>query len=192
MKRSSSVYNPLTKRTEQMLTSVDPLKTALGLFGADKGGSAYASGALDSADTLLLNKFPAAKMNAYITGMSGKWTTPTKISIGGTTFAKGANVPYVVRWDYDPIKGPHVNFAIGKGDQQTKFAVQQDMKSLPANTTPAQFMQQTVQNLNQQAGGYDTKLNIGKSTPTFPNGQTAEETLSNLRSYFQSVSSGPC
>lgn len=186
------------------MTSVDPLKTSLGLFGADKSGNAYASSVLDGADTLMLNKFPQGMQNAYITGMSGKWTPPAKVTIGGTSFPANAQVPWVVRWDFDPVsvaltvigshctkswpqvKGPHVNFVIGKGGSQTKVAVQSDLQGADPKVT----MNNIVKNLNEQAGGYNMKQNMGKTEPEFPTSK--EDSLNRLRDFFKSEATGPC
>ena len=105
----------------------------------------------------------------------------------------GSSVPFVVRWDFDPVKGPHVNVSIGKGDTQTKFAVQSDLSAGEGDPNYAKKqMVKVMKEMNEAAGGYDRSLNTGKSEPTFPNGQTEAETIAKLQDYFNSVSSGPC
>ena len=177
------------------MQSPDPLKSALNLFGADKAGNPYAGSALQGATTVLTNKFPKEKANAYVTGLTGKWTPPAKVVVGGTTFPKGVEVPWTVRIDFDPVKGPHVNFAIGKGSTQTKYAVQTNLPPAAEGDEAAKkALQKAMINMKNQmntaAGGYDTASNMGQPAPTFP--QSQEETLEKLKEYFNQEAAGPC
>lgn len=66
------------------MQSANPLKSALDIFGTGNADSL-----LSSATTILTNKFPQTMMNAYVTGLSGKWTVPSKMTINGVTFNAG-------------------------------------------------------------------------------------------------------
>lgn len=93
-----------------------------------------------------------------------------------------------------------MNVNIGKGDKQVKYAVQDTNVSPDPNPadpakpydTPAvkKYMSQLAKRFNQMAGGYDMFANMGKPAPTFPT--SMEDSLNNLRNYFQSTATGPC
>jgi hypothetical protein len=62
----------------------------------------------------MLNIFPKGSQNAWVTGIQGKVTLPNKVTVATTddagnpttvTYKAGTEVPFKVRWDYDPSKG---------------------------------------------------------------------------------------
>ena len=84
---------------EEFTLSNNPLKTALNLFGTDKTGIVFASNALDGAEEIILNKFPADRQNAYVTGLTGHYKLPQKLTVGTgdnqQTFQSGQKKPYL-------------------------------------------------------------------------------------------------
>lgn len=188
---STSTSGRIIKRGEEQFTSANPLKDALNNFGKDKQGNGLASTALDTAEGILTNKFPAGKQNAYVTGLEGHYTLTQKLTVGTgdnqQTFASGTRLFWRVRWDYDPAKGPHVNAQFGT-KSSTKFAYQLDSSKF-TDPVPGKTMNGIMQNLNKQCN-YNTAINLGKDQPTWDS--TEHQALEDLKKYFKSVVNEPC
>ena len=74
---------------------------------------------------------------------------------------------WVVRFDFDKVKGPNVNAQFGKGPL-SKFAYQLDQSKWsdgPEDLTRIQKVMKTINGLKDTCK-YDRDLNMGKSTPT--------------------------
>lgn len=69
----------------------------------------------------MTNSLPRNHRNAYVTGLEGYYISPRALKVGfgikeenQQTLAKGKPTKWHVRWDFDEVKGPHVNVQIGK------------------------------------------------------------------------------
>ena len=132
VKRSESyayASGRIVKRGEVIVMSKNPLKDALNDFRKDKHGKSLASDALDTAEGILTNKFPEPDQNACFTGLTGHYKLPNDLTIGTNsnhhTFSAGQQIYWEIHWDFDPVKGPHVNGLFGKRPA-TKFAYRLD------------------------------------------------------------------
>ena len=126
----------LRKREEKVSESTNPLKTAFQKI-APPGFKGLLAALLDSITEVGTNNLPKTSQNTWVNGIKGKLKVPRGsgknrdkgFSVGrpGTDnyneFSVNEEVPWEVRWDYDPTKGPHVNAVIGRGDHKSKFAV---------------------------------------------------------------------
>ncbi|KAK0517182.1 hypothetical protein JMJ35_000337 [Cladonia borealis] len=168
----------MAKLTEECTFSNNPLRTALELFGTDKKGKCLASNALNGAEEIILNKFPADLQNAHMTGLTGHYKLPQKLTVGTgenqQTFESGQNIFWRVRWDFDPVKGPHVNAQIG-GKPSSKFAFQSDQSEFDqsddnSSNWPRKTMWKIAKGLNKKVG-YSWRSNAGKDGPGSPRGE---------------------
>ena len=182
----------MAKLTEEYTFSNNSLRTALELFGTDKRGNGLASNALDGAEEIIPNKFPADLQNAYVTSLTGHYKLPKKLTVGTgenkQTFESGQKIFWRVRWDFDPVKGPHVNAQIG-GKPSSKFAFlldesEYDQSHDDPSKWPGKIMNKITKNLNEKIG-YLWRKNTGKDGPEFPRGKA--QSIEDLKNYFKSV-----
>ncbi|CAD6579893.1 MAG: hypothetical protein ASARMPRED_009287 [Alectoria sarmentosa] len=205
LRRSNSILHYITndrlvKRAEELTTSTNPLKDAFNAFGFDKSGNSLASGALDSAEIIITNKFPEDLQNAYVTGLNGHYTLPQKLTVGTgdntNTFASGQSIYWQVRWDYDPEKGPHVNAQFGS-TKSTKFAYQLarsqfQIPTNPENSAAKYTMSKIMKDLNSKAK-YDLTVNMGKQgEPNYDLAGGKQNALNNLKEAWKAVANAPC
>lgn len=199
IRRSSFHYveGHLEKREEEISTTTNALKEAFNLFGFDKSGKSRATNALDGAEEIICNRFPKGLQNAYITGLTGHYKLPEKLTVGTgknqQNFRSGENLFWRVRWDYDLKKGPHVNAQFGT-NPSSKFAFKVDKSQWTKNgdvegNWPKQTMNKIIQDLNSKVG-YSQADNMGKDEPKFPHGK--DQAIQDLKNYFKSVAEGPC
>ena len=96
-----------------------------------------------------------------------------------------------MRFDFDPVKGPHVNAAFGS-KPSSKFAYQLDQSKWPNGPNDLARMQnamvKTINDVNDTCN-YDMDLNIGKSTPTWAT--TEHDAMQKLKDYYKNAVSGP-
>ncbi len=98
----------------------------------------------------------------------------------------GSVVNWVVRLDFDQVKGPHVNAKFGT----SSFAFQYD-ESLWVNENPKKTMRKITRDLNERMG-YSGDLNEGKTDPDFDSAGGQEKLVENLKAYFTEIVTGPC
>ena len=97
-----------------------------------------------------------------------------------------------MRFDFDKIKGPHVNAQFGKGPS-SKFAYQLDQSKWPDGPDDLKRMQKAMLNtINEvnDACNYNRNTNIGKSTPTWDT--TEDDAMQKLKDYYKNAVNGPC
>jgi hypothetical protein len=111
------------------------------------------------------------------------------MEIGGVTFERGQTIPWTVRLDFDPTKGPHMNVNVGKGSQQVKYAVQ-DSNTTPGTNAAKKYMFKYTNELNDKMG-YDGAANRGRPEPNLTEEQM-QQMLDNMKTYFGDVGTGPC
>ncbi|PWY76103.1 hypothetical protein BO94DRAFT_208855 [Aspergillus sclerotioniger CBS 115572] len=107
---------PLSRRTELTVELDDPLGTALSYLGVE---------GLQSASLFVSNKQEGTRqkriINTWAMGVGGTYELPR----GGVTI-EGVHltgkIPWMIRWDKDPVKGVHVNGVWGKGPGRVKVA----------------------------------------------------------------------
>ena len=183
------IGNRLRKRLEELLPSTNPLKDAFTNFGVDN-----IEAAINSATGIQTNKFPAEWLHAYVTGLIGHFELPAKLTIGTgdnkQVFKRGDRVYWNVRWDYDPVKGPHVNAQFGSKDS-SKFAYQLDKEKWQDGDSDKgkKTMQQVIQNLNK-AVKYNGNLNRLKDKITWDS--TEEQAIKDLKDFFKAEAKKPC
>lgn len=188
------VSGRIVKRAEEIITSTNPLKDALGNFGKDNQGNNLASAAIDTADGILTNKFPQGRQNAYVTGLEGHYTLPQKTTIGTgdnqQTFQSGERLFWRIRWDFDPQKGPHVNGHFGT-KPPSKFAYSLDSSRWPeqGDNGAKKAMNRIVKDMNSKVK-YEQTTNEGKNQPTWDT--TEKQAIEDLKNYFKAVANGPC
>ena len=142
----------------------------------------------------------------HVTGLHVHYTIPQgqKMTVGtgdnAQTFKSNSKIPWRVRWDYDPNKGPHVNAQFGT-KPSTKFAYQLDSSLFlpradltnpdnPDVPDPGKAMQRIARNLNKQCK-YERPLNEGKEGK--PQWDTTEQqAIEDSKNYFKSVATGSC
>ncbi|KIW13448.1 hypothetical protein PV08_08636 [Exophiala spinifera] len=81
---------------------------------------------LESSDLrIVTTRFPRGPMEGrYVTGLQGRCARQFHLVINaqqGTSRTIEAGEHWMIRWDYDPEKGPHVNASFGTSNA-TKFA----------------------------------------------------------------------
>ena len=108
------------------------------------------------------------------------------------TSKSGQSIYWEVRFDFDPVKGPHVNAAFGS-KPLSKFAYQLDQSKWPNGPNDLARMQKamvkTINDVNDTCN-YDRGLNMGKSTPTWDT--TEDDAMQKLKDYYKNALSGPC
>ncbi|KAG8530496.1 uncharacterized protein KY384_004999 [Bacidia gigantensis] len=191
---SNFLGDRLVKRAEEVLSTINPLKDALSNFGADKQGKSFISSAMDSAEGIITNKFPKDKPNSFVTGLEGHYTLAKKLTIGTAenkqTFQSGTRLYWAVRWDYDPVKGPHVNAMFSGKPGTCKFAYNLDKsKFLEGDEGGKKAMLDIAQDLNKQCK-YSMAKNMGKDKPEWDT--TEEQAMEDLKNHFKTVGDGPC
>ncbi len=136
------------------------------------------------------------RKNAYITGLTGHYKLPQKVTIGTQdnqqTFKSGEDLFWRVRWDFDPVKGPHVNVQFGK-QPSSKFAYKLDQSQWTRTGNEDTWAKKTMAKISKDLNSrldYDGGDNDGKSEPTFKQGK--QQAIEDLKNYFKSVAEGPC
>ncbi|MCJ1372515.1 hypothetical protein MMC20_003740 [Loxospora ochrophaea] len=170
----------LGKRTELTIAGTDPLKSALDNLGSPS--------ALDSATGIVTNRLPRAQQNAYVTGLRGTLTAPRGgINIGGQVL-KG-DVPWIIRWDYDPTKNAHVNAEFGTGANNPTFAY---TFSTGDNGQYGQnYMLDATRQLTN-AVGLDTANSVGQPQPVYFPSHSAADGLEAIKTIWKNKLSGGC
>lgn len=205
LRRSNSILryiidNRLMKRGEESIISTNPLKDAFNAFGSDRSGNSLASAALDGAENILTNKFPRQLANAYVTGLNGHYTLPQKLTVGTgdntNTFGSGQRVFWQVRWDYDPVKGPHVNaqfdsskfaYQLASSQFQTPKKPNPEIENQAAKVTMAKI----TDDMNTMAK-YSKENNMAKQEPDFQEAGGEQNAISNLKEAWKAIANGPC
>ncbi|KAI9655266.1 MAG: hypothetical protein M1829_000679 [Trizodia sp. TS-e1964] len=190
---------------EEIVESMNPLKEALANFGADKNGNSFAGAAMDTANHILLNKFPKDKANTYVTGLESIYTLTKKIYIGTGRnqkfFDSGTRLYWKVRWDYDEGKGPHVNAQFGK-NPSSKFTYKLDPKKWPKVDSDGteedierarkrarrMAMVKIMSNLNAKVKN-NGKINQSKPKKTWKTSE--KDAVRDLKEYFKQVAKEP-
>ncbi|RAL03255.1 uncharacterized protein BO80DRAFT_442933 [Aspergillus ibericus CBS 121593] len=112
--RSHSAHS--LNRRELVSVLDDPLGTALSYLGVE---------GLKSATLFVSNKQPGPEKekitNTWAMGVGGTYKLPRRgVTIEGVHLT--GSIPWMVRWDNDPVKGVHVNGVWGKGPGRVKVA----------------------------------------------------------------------
>ena len=95
--------------------------------------------------------------DAYEDGLSGHYKLPKLLTVGTRenkqTFESGQKISWRVRWDFDPVKGPHINAHIGS-KPSSKFAFQLaesevDHNDDDSSNWPGKTMKRLTKDLNK-------------------------------------------
>lgn len=203
-----------TLGAEETATVINPLQTALQLFGFEHGGVPRALTILDSANNVMLIARPRDFLNAAVTGLAGDYLLPQKFTVGTgdnkQTFRARETLHWEVRWDHDERhgRGPHVNAQFGTRPL-SKFAYylhESKYIQIPPEI-PAEWKKETSNQMFQRLSNkvkYPMNHNAGKTTPAFrkraimPNNdidpvineQCRLDTINVLKEYFKAVAAG--
>ena len=174
-------YHRITKRVEQTIAGTDPLRSAL--------MNLQDPAQLDSATGIILNRLgDKAQQNTFIVGLRGKLNLNQgqSITVDGQILSNGD--PWIIRWDYDPVKLTHVNAEFGKGKDNPTYAYtfSSSMESYGTN-----YMRDAVKSLTDKAR-LDVSQSHGTSTPQFLQGTTPAEALQNVVDAWKSVMLSNC
>ena len=96
----------------------------------------------------------------FITGLQGRVNTAIDETFQGQRIVIGEGGFFRIRWDFDPVKGVHVNAEFGNGATQTKFAFQPSNAPIvdPQGNRNSVLFQQVI-NKYSNTLGYSTKPN---------------------------------
>ena len=98
-------------------------------------------------------------------------------------------MPWIIRWDYDPVKKTHVNAEFGKGENNPTFAYTFDNGQ--SETYGVGYMQQAVRLMNGLAR-LDVKGSHDQGAPVFQPGTTLDDAVQSLVSHWQGILEQPC
>ena len=124
-----------------------------------------------------------------IVGLAGNYQIPQGKSITIDGQKMTGNMPWIIRWDFDPQKQTHVNAEFGKGENNPTFAY--TFSSGQSTTYGVGYMAQAVRLMNNLAR-LDVKASHDQGKPVFEQGTTLDDAVKSLVSHWQNILDAPC